>query len=445
MNLETLRITKIINGGYGCGRLATGQVILVRHVLPGETVTVVPEKIKRRYLFGRLHSLQEQHVARRTPPCRYYYQCGGCDLQHCDYDTQLTIKKDIATDLLERQDDKDVQHSARQLQTPLASPLEWGYRQRIRLRVGERSEVGFYRHRSHEIVSVDECLLAGKTLNHALAILKDSDQSARLLKLSSEVELLLNPLNNSVVCVFSFTRPVRPADVAAARKFCLEDEVLGVVYFKGIDFPLHGPVGHGDKLTAATGFAVRYPSSRKTPHSFMLTWEPGGFCQVNLFQNRHLIETVVAFSEVSASDSVLDLYCGMGNFSIPLAFSAKSVTGIEGQGAAIRSAKHNAELAGAANTNFYKRPIHEACIDLTAAGTSFDCVILDPPRSGAPELADKLTPICAHRLVYISCDPATLCRDLVSLCQQGFTIKKIQPVDMFPQTHHIETVVLLER
>ena len=135
----------------------------------------------------------------------------------------------------------------------------------------------------------------------------------------------------------------------------------------------------------------------------------------------------------------------MGNFSIPMAMTAKSVAGFEGQGSAIRSAKHNAQLAKLKNTRFSKRPIHRACEELLATGAFFDCVVLDPPRQGAPGLAESIGQICKKRLVYISCDPATLCRDLSDFSQHGFTITAIQPVDMFPQTHHIETVVLLEK
>ncbi len=124
---------------------------------------------------------------------------------------------------------------------------------------------------------------------------------------------------------------------------------------------------------------------------------------------------------------------------------AKAVFGIEGQGSAIRRAKKNALNGRLSNTRFLKSSVHEACIELAEKGEHFDCVLIDPPRQGAPGLAGRLATVTTKRLVYISCDPATLCRDLADLTDEGFTISKIQPVDMFPQTHHIETVVLLEK
>ncbi len=166
---------------------------------------------------------------------------------------------------------------------------------------------------------------------------------------------------------------------------------------------------------------------------------------MNLAQNKILIETVLDFSQTEKTETVLDLYCGMGNFSIPLAMSSKEVLGIEGQGSAIRSAKENAFNAGLTNTRFMKKPVDVACKELAERGEHFDCVVIDPPRQGALGLAGYLATIASRRLVYISCDPATLCRDLADLTNEGFSIKRIQPIDMFPQTHHIETVVLLEK
>jgi 23S rRNA (uracil1939-C5)-methyltransferase len=220
------------------------------------------------------------------------------------------------------------------------------------------------------------------------------------------------------------------------------------IFFVGTDFPITGPYydeGKTDHERMNNIFNVHYPLVAQINRSLNLSWEAGGFCQVNLEQNRKIIETVLEFCQAEKTDTVLDLYCGMGNFSIPLAMRAKNVLGIEGQASAIRSAKYNASNAGLANTRFLKSSAHDACIELAEKGEQFDCVLIDPPRQGAPGLAGHLAKITIKRLVYISCDPATLCRDLADLTDAGFTITKIQPLDMFPQTHHIETVVLLEK
>jgi 23S rRNA (uracil1939-C5)-methyltransferase len=448
MKSETVNIKKMVNGGYGFAHLSSGQVVLVRHVLPGEDVIVTIEETKKNYLFGKVQQILKTDRGRRPPPCDYYGHCGGCDLQHCDYPTQLNIKRAIVNDLLCRQNSDLLRDSAQLLADPLPSPQEFDYRQRIRLQVGPRGEVGFHRFHSHDIIAVDSCPLAGNSINRALTALREHEDGCRLCELSSEVELQLNPQTGKTVCIFNYSRKIRPADIASAKRFCRDTNTVDRVFFTGTDFPITGPYGHpGPKDSEPRGnrFSVHYPTITGTGQPLELSWEAGGFCQVNLEQNRQLIETVLSFCRVEKTETILDLYCGMGNFAIPLAGMATSVLGIEGQGAAIRCAKLNAVKAGLSNTGFLKSPIHSACIDLVRKENVFDCVILDPPRQGAPELAAHLAEITAKRLVYISCDPATLCRDLAGLTDNGFSISRIQPVDMFPQSHHIETVVLLEK
>ncbi len=445
---EKIHITKIVNGGYGFARLASGQVALVRQALPGETVIITIEEAKKNHLFASTQQILSAHPARISPPCKYYSQCGGCDLQHCDYDTQLSIKHSIIEDLLGRQKSTAVQDAVALLAAPVPSPAVFGYRQRIRLQVGPRGVVGFYRFRSHDIIPIESCLLAGDAINTTLAALRKQSDGRRLIELSTEIELQLNPETSRTVPIFHLLRKVRPADAESARRFCRDNTIVERIFFVGADFPIAGPYGlseHNDERQLDDSFTVQYSSLATTDRPVSLSWEAGGFCQVNLAQNRHLIEIVQQFCRIDRTETVLDLYCGMGNFSIFLAMQAKEVLAVEAQGAAIRSAKKNAALAGLTNTRFIKQSVDDFCRDLAAKNQQFDCVVLDPPRQGAPGLARQLAAITARKLVYISCDPATLCRDLADLCNAGFTIRTIQPLDMFPQTHHIETVVLLEK
>lgn len=444
MKLEPITITKIINGGYGLGHLPSGRIILVRLVLPGEVVTATTEKTKKTFVSGEARQILAAHPARRVPPCRYVGLCGGCDLQHCDYPSQLTIKKEIVLDLLSRSENEEIRETVGLLAEPIAAPADFGYRQRIRLQVTERGELGFHRFHSHAVVPIDVCLLARKEENNALAALKSHPDGRKLTGNSGEVELQANPATGKTLVIFRLVRKPRPADIQSAERFCREQDGIERVFLAGESFPLMGP--YGPKAEAAdNSLTVHYPAIAGLQRDFTLSWEAGGFCQVNLAQNINLIATVLDFCQVEATDRVLDLFCGMGNFAIPLAMKARKVLGIEGQGSAIRSATGNAAAAGLDNVCFRKSPIHDACRELVADGRIFDCVVIDPPRQGAPDLAAHLAAITRRRLVYISCDPATLCRDLADLSEHGFAIRKIQPVDMFPQTHHIETVVLLDR
>ena len=439
MNTHTLLISKMIHGGLGLGQLPDGRLAMVSGALPGEKVTMQVLEEKRSYVSGRVLSIHEPGSARIDPPCPYYTQCGGCDLQHARYEDQLVIKRAILLDLLTRQETLPESAIGCGVASTLASPATTGYRQRIRLQVGEGGALGFRQRQSHRIVPVDSCLIARRELNELLALLIAHPKRSRLLSLASELEFLYNPASGMVTLLTHLTRKPRPADIGFARELVAELPLLERLCFTGSDFALllAAPENGDMSLTTSLTLPDRLPLT--------LSWEVGGFCQVNLEQNDRLVATACSFANAAQGETVLDLFCGAGNFSLPLAASAGSVLGIEGQGSAIRSAKINGSANNLANTTFRKQPIHKAVEDLAQEGRQFDCVILDPPRQGAPGLAARLAALCRHRLVYISCDPATLCRDLGDLVHHGFVIRRIQPVDMFPQTHHIETVVLLEK
>ena len=440
---ETVTIDKIVNGGFGLGHLPSKQVVLVQFGLPGENVIVTTQEFKKNYLLGKVHQIEKNHPARIPPPCQYYGVCGGCNLQHCDYTAQITFKKDILVDLLLRQNVMEAEDIDKTVCNVIGSPEPFHYRQRIRLQVKDDDKLGFNRFRSHDIIEIDQCLLAKPSINATITALKECEQAHTLFALSKELELQQNPATDKVSCLFNFSRKPRPSDLKAAATLCSEIDTIDRIFFTGENFPIVGPISADEE--ANNFLTVHYPEIKGMQNPLDLSWEAGGFCQVNLEQNKSMIETVLDFCHIEPGNSVLDLYCGMGNFAIPVSTIAASVFGIEGQGSSIRCAKHNAVTAQAGNTSFKKQPVHIGCEALIEKGERFDCIIIDPPRQGAPELASQLGRLCTNRLVYISCDPATLCRDLKSLTKEGFSIKLIQPLDMFPQTHHIETVVLMEK
>jgi 23S rRNA (uracil1939-C5)-methyltransferase len=415
---------------------------MIRHALPGETVDVRVERETPSYVEGIATRVHAPHPGRIEPPCPYYGRCGGCDLQHGDYPSQLAVKREIIGDLLQRHAEPAVRRAIAVLAEPLPSPLAFGYRQRIRLQIDERGRPGFRRFHSHEVVPITHCLIARDDVNLTLAALGSHPASPRLLEQTAELEIMADPDSGGTVCIFILKRRPRPRDFDQAAQLYRDLAAIDRIFFHGDDFPLT-PTAGNDRETSRL-LSVTYPEEKGRP-AMTLSWEASGFSQVNLQQNRRLIATVCSFAAVGMEDTVLDLFCGMGNFSVPLAMSCRRLLGIEGQGSAIRSARANAARAGLTNTEFRQSPIHAACDRLVAEGTVFDCVIIDPPRQGAPGLSCQLAAITCRRLVYISCDPATLCRDLGELTIAGFAIRRLQPVDMFPQTHHIETVALLEK
>jgi 23S rRNA (uracil1939-C5)-methyltransferase len=445
MSGALLNIEKIVNGGYGLAHRENGQIVLLRHVLPGETVNAGILLEKKGFAEAAVTEIRAASPHRIPPPCPKYGTCGGCDLQHCGYEQQLQIKKEIIADLLLRAPQSALQQAVALLAAPIASPQLFGYRQRLRLQIDENRRPGFRRFHSHQCVPITECLLARAELNQALQQLQTAPQFHKILACTNELELLLNPSSTRVVCLFHLSRKPRPADMKQAKALVAGLPAIERIEFHGQDFLPCGPTTMGKESGSNELSFLLPPFPGHTDKPISLAWETGGFCQVNLAQNIQLIQTVLDFCRPALETTILDLFCGMGNFSIPLGLQSASLLGIEGQGSAIRCARKNSKQAGLTNTVFEKSPIHTRCQTLAAEGKIFDCILIDPPRQGAPGLAPHLAELTHKRLIYVSCDPATLCRDLGELTSSGFTIKKLQPVDMFPHTHHIETVVLLEK
>lgn len=445
MSASPLIIEKIINGGYGFIHREDGQVTLIRHTLPGEKLLARDLLIHKGYTEAVITQILEPSPQRITPPCPHYGICGGCDLQHCGYEEQLRIKKAIIEDLLRRSPEKTLRQATALLADPVASPQTFGYRQRLRLQIDDKRRPGFRRFHSHASVPISSCLLARSELNTTLQQLPGHPAFQKLLALTTDLELLFNPSSTKVIVLFHLTRRPRPSDLKQAQSLAAALPDIEEITFHGPDFqPCHLSTSSGKKTSGTLGLALPvFPGHCESP--ITLIWETGGFCQVNLEQNIRLIQIVLNFCQSTPRTSILDLFCGMGNFSIPLAMNAESLLGVEGQGAAIRSARNNSARAGQNNTHFEKSPIHQRCQSLLNENRTFDCVVIDPPRQGAPGLAATLAAITRQRLIYISCDPATLCRDLGELIPAGFTLSQLLPVDMFPQTHHIETVALLDK
>lgn len=433
-------IQKTINNGYGLTQNQDGKTVLVEGALPGELIFCKTTKEKKQYNLAKIKKITHAHPERITPPCPYIKDCGGCNLQHASYNLQKEIKAAIVRDILQRSGVKSLEQASKLVAPCIASPTDFHYRQRIRLHIDQMGRLGFLKRKSDEIVPIKNCLLAKEEINNVLEHLNSNSNFEELAEKTTQLQLLFNPHNACVSLIISFTRKPRPADIKRAEQLANELELIENIYFQGDDFPLSSPIGSSDSHSKLLKqeFTV---NDRATS----LCWEVGGFCQVNLEQNITMIKTALDYADLRSNEDVLDLYCGMGNFSIPFAVASKSVTGYEGQGAAIRAAKKNAKDNRLTNTCFYKKPVHKACEELLNAGRTFDCTIIDPPRQGAPDLARQLSALTTSRIIYISCDPATLCRDLEGLVEHGFVIDKIQPIDMFPQTHHIETIVLLRK
>jgi 23S rRNA (uracil1939-C5)-methyltransferase len=291
---------------------------------------------------------------------------------------------------------------------------------------------------------VGRCLLARPEIEEFLQKLQGHSSWRPLLAQSTSLEIAVSPDTGRITVLLGYRRQPRPRDLQLARALGEDFPEIGGLLFTGAGFE---PFGPGGQAASNETMLIRFtlPATVTGSRPLTLTVEPGGFSQVNPRQNEHLVQTLLSWAEVRRDERVLDLFCGMGNFSLPLALAAGEVTGCDLQGAAIRSARRNAELAGLANCRFLKRSAREGATELLARGERFDFLLLDPPRQGCADLIGLLPSFGARRLAYISCDPATLARDLALLAARGYRLSRVRVVDMFPQTHHLETITLLER
>lgn len=437
-----------MGGGLGLARLGDGMVVMVPYVLPGEEVVVQITKRKKNYLEAKPLEILKSSDHRVDAPCPHFAVCGGCDLQHADYSYQLELKEAILREQLvgakvvSDPDNEDI------IKKAISSPDELGYRQRVRLQVDKAGEYGFFRNRSHEVEQIERCLLARPEINRFLEKVSDSRAMGHLLALAEELEVLVSPGDQTLVLIVHLRRKPRPADVKAAHGVADEFENIKAVYLaaKGVQTqgPYCGLSDDSEDEDRTLMLVMPFPAfARHDINSYDLCQEAGGFSQVNLEQNNNLIATMLDWVGELSVKRGLDLFCGMGNFTIPLAAKLQEVVGLDLQRAAIRSADRNAEAAGIDNCTFRQKTAVDAIREIAVAGEKFDLVLLDPPRRGCREVIPHLAELGNPAVIYVSCDPATLARDISDMKTLGYELQKVQPFDMFPQTHHQETMALL--
>ena len=426
-------IEKVITGGKGLARLDTGKVIMTDFVLAGETVRLREVREFSGYIEGELVEVVTPSATRIRPGCVYYEECGGCDLQHAEYPEQLRIKKAIVKEAMER---AGISLPKDELQEIIPSPAMWGYRYRLRLKIDLNGQPGFFKKKSNHFVAIDKCPVATDPVNAALAKLQITGCLKELAGNCNEVELLQSPIDGKItlVLLLNTKQTIPAADLQTISALADIDRIgctTGKKYYQLI--PPQEPTPLAQKITQ--------PDRQQ---SCTLYWSGGCFSQVNAAQNELLIRLVSDLAGDLKGKTVLDLYCGMGNFSIPLALQGAAVTGIELNRESIRWARFNAESAGTI-CNFFVSDVLSSLRELTNNRQQVDTIILDPPRRGIGKAAGLLPGLRPQKIIYISCDPATLARDLAILCDRGYSLGQLISVDMFPQTHHIESVALLER
>lgn len=416
---STLRVrtTTMAYGPHAVAR-HDGKVIFVRGGAPDEEVDVVVREERRSFAYAEVADVVRPSAQRRSTPCRYLPRCGGCPWQHLDYAAQLDAKRQIVQEHFRRLAGISVD-----VEPVLPSPLEYGYRSRLKLRA-EGGTVGFYAGGTHSLVPVDDCLIAEPVI--AAAIPWAAELAAALRTNLRRIELIrVGSTTPHVVVAAQAEGEWVKADADACRSWLdSHANVSGLAIF-------------GRRWRHAWG---RIEATLRAEEETILHASAGSFTQVNSAANLHLVDTVVRLAQVRSDDRVLDLYAGVGNLSLPFAKRGARVVAVEQYPQAAEDNAANARRLGLANYEVRRESAEKAAARLAEAGERFDLVVLDPPRSGARPVLDDLMRLAAPRLVYISCDPATLARDIRALSVR-YRVDLVQPIDMFPHTYHVEVVL----
>jgi 23S rRNA (uracil1939-C5)-methyltransferase len=419
----------------GSGVLAPGgKRVLVPGALAGEEVTFQRRRRRRNYDEGVLVEIRRSSPDRVIPACEYFGRCGGCSLQHLSPDAQLAMKQ---TTLLE-----SLARIGNLQPTEILPPVHgavWGYRRRARLAVRHverkgRVLVGFREHEKPWVVDMLTCATVEPAISRLIEPLSSLIGTLSIRARLPQVEATV--ADNATALVFRVLDAPTSADRAQLAQFSASQGVR--VYLQP---------GNPESVVALhPEQPVDELYYRLPAFDLALTFGPTDFIQVHGEVNRQMVDQALRLLAPAAADRVLDLYCGIGNFTLALARHAGEVLGLEGSVAMIRRAQQNATLAGLSTARFIEADLSGAGAEGAWTRERFDLVLLDPPRTGAVELLPALGKLAARRIVYVSCHPGTLARDAGLLVREhGYRLVSAGVMDMFPHTSHVESMALFER
>jgi 23S rRNA (uracil1939-C5)-methyltransferase len=427
--LVELNVHALDAGGHGIARNSEGKVVFVEGALGGETVEAQLLRSKPKFDTARTVRVLKESFGRRAPPCPYYDNCGGCAIQHADSRTQVAAKQRWLEDCFER-----IGKVESECMLPPIYGEEWGYRRRARLSVRYVEKkggalVGFRERRSTFVTDIQGCIVLPPHVSALVPGLRELVGKLSIRERMPQIEVAVG--DEAVVLVFRNLLPLTQEDEALMRAFADAASVQVWLQPRGPDSAaLFHPVPAPELFYSLPEFGLR------------IAFLPTDFTQVNHAVNRLLVSRAVRLLDPQPGERIGDLFCGLGNFSLPIATRGAQVIGIEGSKALVERARRNA-LANGLTAQFEAGNLFEP--NLAPFG-AFDKLLIDPPREGAIELAKALPESWPRRIVYVSCDAATLARDAgVLVNTKGFRLAAAGVVNMFPHTAHVESVAMFER
>lgn len=419
---QTFDIQNLDYQGLGVAK-HNGKTWFVENALPNERVIAEIIEEKRQYGRAKTVKIAQKAANRQTPFCPAYGQCGGCQMQHIPLEMQRQTKQQALFSRLQK-----LQSQAIEFQ-PMIIGNDTRYRRRAKLSIALQKQhlvVGFRQASSQAIIPINECQVLAPELNTLLPHIKHLLAQWQKPKQLGHLELV--QADNGTALLLRHIGNISDQDKQRLLHFAKTRQLMLFVMLEKDQIEhWYGDMPYYNIQGVKLYFSIR------------------DFIQVNRELNLKMVETAITWLELSGSERVLDLFCGMGNFSLPLAEKAQNVVGVEGVEPMVKQAKQNAVNNHIHNAQFYQTDLDKPFIDQVWAKEAFDKVLLDPARNGAYFALDHLCSLNPSRIVYVSCNPATLVRDAQKLIEQGYQIKKSAMIDMFPHTGHLESITLFMR
>ncbi|MGR5498522.1 23S rRNA (uracil(1939)-C(5))-methyltransferase RlmD [Vibrio diabolicus] len=421
---QSVQVERLDHHGAGIAYLKK-KPLFIDGALPGEEVVTQLVEEKSKFARGKLIKVLKPSDTRVEPFCPHYHECGGCDLQHLDYNQQLTHKQQTLRQLMRKFSGNDIE-----LDAPLlGDSLAYRRRARVSLFVDKKTRqlhFGFRKKQSKQVVQVTDCPVLAPELNVLLPEIYSVLKAFKKPEQLGHVELVLGDNGPCITLrhLSALTTVETNALTELAKRHGASLYLMPATDLLNLvegDMPFYQEVG------------VKIP------------FAPNNFIQVNQAVNQQMVKQAVEWLDPQKSDRVLDLFCGVGNFSLPIAKLAKHVVGVEGVAEMVEKATNNASLNQINNAQFYHANLEQDFEGQVWSAERFDKVLLDPARAGASGIIDQVSELGAQRVVYVSCNPATLARDSQSLMEQGYKLTKLGMLDMFPHTSHLESMALFEK
>tara|TARA_B110000467_G_C18313552_1_gene479857 strand:- start:187 stop:1593 length:1407 start_codon:yes stop_codon:yes gene_type:complete len=447
--LLTIEVTRLDHNGCGVGRLQN-KPVFVQGALPGETVEAKIFEQKNKYTRAKLLNIRKPNINRVVPKCQHFGVCGGCDLQMLAFEEQLPFKQQNVSDFFSR----SLPSQSLPWQEPIISQ-PWHYRRKARLGVqfnkNAEATIGFRQKSTNHLTAIKSCSVLVEPLSDVFTHLKTILAKLTVKAAIGHIEVIYADIVNStdhIVLVVRQLKALNDHDITLWRQHALQHH-WQVMIDDGVKQCSLSDIGSTSKLSVkekpdCLSYALAHPkkSTDKAAEDIFIHFSSNDFIQINHEVNLAMIQKSISWLEVKHTDNILDLFCGLGNFSLALATLAKKITGVEGVQVMADKAKLNAEKNNIDNCHFYQADLNDDWLELSWAKQDFDKVLLDPARAGAEKAVQQIAKLKIPMILYVSCDPATLARDSAVLVSYGYQLDKISLIDMFSQTKHIETMVL---